>query len=55
MKGAGPSPENRYMVDVLGAWEANDAPKIIMSEMPRPKNDFLRCMFWHWQKIHRRC
>jgi hypothetical protein len=23
--------------------------------MPRPKNDFLSCMWWHWQKIHRRC
>src|SRR5262245_21199174 len=22
--------------------------------MPRPKNDFLPCMSWHWQKIHRR-
>ena len=26
------------------AWEVKDAPKIIMSEMPRPKNDFLPCM-----------
>ena len=23
--------------------------------MPRPKNDFLSCMWWHWQKIHRKC
>jgi hypothetical protein len=23
--------------------------------MPRPKNDFLSCMWWHWQKIYRRC
>jgi hypothetical protein len=42
------------MVDVLEAWEANDAPKIIMPQMPRPKNDFLPCMSWHWQKIHHR-
>ena len=26
------------------ALEVKDAPKIIMSEMPRPKNDFLPCM-----------
>jgi hypothetical protein len=38
----------------LEAWEDNDAPKVIMSEMPRPKNYFLPSMFWHWQNIHRR-
>lgn len=42
------------LMDVLEAWEANNAPKIIVFEMPWPKNDLLPDMLWHWQKIHRR-